>query len=370
MRLRYVPKHTLSHEHVDAVTAVAFSADGCLLASGGQDGKLTIWSLNTGQALYRVVAKSGVSCLLWPKCSNSILAGTADGTLVMFTLDECDRRTDPLLLNEKLVTASGFVAHGEPIESLSLNCHATIGIRPSDSGDSPVSPWAQQSSTASLDVSESCTEHLLATAAGATVNIWDWDQGTDKNCSPAAKFWQQFHTLGQPQPTPFNLSQPVEVVKVQWLAPPQENCIVVSYLNHGIICWKLSENHFDVKWTIYMPVCGSFDIAPDNTCLAVCNIFKGFDIYEIPSGLHRLTLPISEEDIHRMLPVIFHRGQLLLIGSEVGKVSLHNSEDEKVLVQALAAFYSSTDDTYVIAAGTGVQNSDNYIQIWETLSVE
>ncbi|KZS99471.1 WD40 repeat-like protein [Laetiporus sulphureus 93-53] len=361
MPLRYTPKLTLHHQHVDAITAVVFSADGQFLASGGQDGAMVIWSTTSGQAIYHITVKSGILCLLWPKCSNSIIAGTSDGTLAMFTI------------TDNMITASGFVAHTGPIDALSTTCNMAVRAR-SASLEGFHSDPDQKSATPAND---SCNKHLLASASGINVNIWRWDQET--------KFWCKYCGLEQPQHDPFSDGQPAEATGVQWLSPPDDNQLVVSYLQHGILCWKVGEHEDDihVNWSIHMPFSsysGCIAISPDNNRLAVCNIQTGFDVYEIPSGLHQLHIDRSHDKPDRILPIVFHHGNLILTGGMNGRLRLYNSAEGRCLqklrlktkapIQAISAFYFTDNDTYLIAAGTCVEDSPNFIQIWDTVMVD
>ncbi|KZT04081.1 WD40 repeat-like protein [Laetiporus sulphureus 93-53] len=238
MCLRYKSKFALDDEHRDAISAIVFSPDGRSLASSSDDGKVVIWSLLSGRL------DNGRCC---------------EGTLTMFTLDET------------MVTASGFLAHHEgPVELLS--------------------------GPDIMDIN-SCSDHLLASAAGNTVKIWNW--------SHEAKFWRYYHTIDYPQNVSYSTFT-VEVTGVQWLAYPQDDCLAVSYLHHGIICWKIHNDIFSVLWAIHMPLW-------------------------ISSGLREMTIRGSDEQPDRILPVTFHHGQLLLAGSMTGKVHLYSSEDGKRL---------------------------------------
>ncbi|KZS99768.1 WD40 repeat-like protein [Laetiporus sulphureus 93-53] len=341
MHLRYRTTFTLANEHSDVISAIVFSPDGLFLASSSYDGRIIVWSLLTGEACHRIIAKSGISCLAWPSCANSIVAGAVDGSLMMLTVDET------------LITASGCLAHHDGcIQSLSLSCNKT------DSADSNAT---------------ACTDHMLASAASNAVIIWDWDQHS--------KFWQHFCTLDQPPFNPFGgTTFPAEVTNVEWLSPPQDNCLAVSYLHHGIICWQLDQDTFSQIWAIQMPLCGSFNISADNDLLAVSNILTGFDIYEIRSGLHKLALQVNGEHPDQILPIKFHYGKLLLASSMVGKLYLHNSQNakclqrlrlkDKVAVQAISTFHSEESDVYMIAGGTSISNSANYIQVWKAVQQE
>ena len=68
--------------HEDAVTAVAFSPDSELLASGSQDGKLKVWQLQTGTCVRRFEPAhlSGVSSVRFSADGTQLLTASADQT--------------------------------------------------------------------------------------------------------------------------------------------------------------------------------------------------------------------------------------------------------------------------------------------------
>lgn len=68
--------------HVGDVYAVAFNTSGSLLASGGQDGIVRLWSDNSPDAVALAGHDSGVSAMKWvPESDSFLVTGAVDGTI-------------------------------------------------------------------------------------------------------------------------------------------------------------------------------------------------------------------------------------------------------------------------------------------------
>ncbi|PKI82714.1 60S ribosomal subunit assembly or modification protein [Malassezia vespertilionis] len=79
--------------HTDSVVAVAFSADGEMVATGGLDGRVRVWRRHgTGddwsnwEFLTSLEGPSEVTCLLWHPKGSVLVAGSSDSTLWMWQL--------------------------------------------------------------------------------------------------------------------------------------------------------------------------------------------------------------------------------------------------------------------------------------------
>jgi WD40 repeat protein len=83
----YIPKIYMSSSHRKAVCCVAFNEDRTLLASGGTDNLLLIWSCRTGVLLHNIETKATVLSLIWTS-SNALLGGLQDGLLVLVRITE------------------------------------------------------------------------------------------------------------------------------------------------------------------------------------------------------------------------------------------------------------------------------------------
>jgi len=73
--------------HSTAIMSVAISNDGTLLASGGMDGMVKVWRIDTGKCLREIVAhRAVVSCLAFSNDGTHFLSGSHDTTCREFGL--------------------------------------------------------------------------------------------------------------------------------------------------------------------------------------------------------------------------------------------------------------------------------------------
>ncbi|KAH9941080.1 hypothetical protein B0H21DRAFT_870178 [Amylocystis lapponica] len=194
----------------------------------------------------------------------------------------------------------------------------------------------------------------LASGGYEIIKLWLWDDELDS--------WTCGDLLPAPRRTPYSGDKAAIATSVQWLSVSSPNYLVVSYLYHGIVCSNCVSNGIQVLWTIHLPYCGSCSVSPDNDFLAICNISRGFDVYEIPAGQLRSTLEIPNEHPEMPLPVLYvHGGTMLLSGSRFGKVRLWKTDGthwqslrykDNVIIQSLDAHYDASMDNFKIATGS------------------
>lgn len=78
------PVHIL-RGHSDSVVALGFNFDGTLVATGGYDGLVKIWSVDTGTCMTTLEGPSEeVEWIQWHQKGDVILAGSGDGTVWMW----------------------------------------------------------------------------------------------------------------------------------------------------------------------------------------------------------------------------------------------------------------------------------------------
>ena len=81
--LRKIKKHT------DWVTAVAFSPDGVLMATGDRNGNLYVWETETGIEFYTLTGhKGGITALAWRSDSNVLASSGEDGAVFTWNMHD------------------------------------------------------------------------------------------------------------------------------------------------------------------------------------------------------------------------------------------------------------------------------------------
>jgi COMPASS component SWD3 len=78
----YIRLHDLDNGHSDSINCLAFSFEANYLASGADDHQVIIWNVRSGAAMFKLLFKSQVHCLLWhPLRTEVLICGLADGSI-------------------------------------------------------------------------------------------------------------------------------------------------------------------------------------------------------------------------------------------------------------------------------------------------
>jgi WD40 repeat protein/transcriptional regulator with XRE-family HTH domain len=94
--------------HAGWVNALAFSADGKMLISGGLDGALIMWDAVTGAKIRQLEGSSGgITSLAVEADNNALLSGSDDGTLILW-----DLKTGSIIRK--------FAPHNSPVSSVAI----------------------------------------------------------------------------------------------------------------------------------------------------------------------------------------------------------------------------------------------------------
>lgn len=100
------PLHTLKDQHRGALTAVAFSPDGKICATGGEDHRVCLWRTATGEPLYSFVAHSGAITSIQFTPQARLVTGGRDNDIRLWALGEKGAR-----LEQTFDHASGDVGY-------------------------------------------------------------------------------------------------------------------------------------------------------------------------------------------------------------------------------------------------------------------
>lgn len=70
--------------HTDTVTSVGFNFNGSLALTGGYDGLVKIWQVETGELVQTLEGPEDVEWAQWHGKGNAVIAGSRDGTVWMW----------------------------------------------------------------------------------------------------------------------------------------------------------------------------------------------------------------------------------------------------------------------------------------------
>ncbi|KAF8834257.1 WD40 repeat-like protein, partial [Paxillus ammoniavirescens] len=127
-------KYTLTW-HTKAINALAISNRGSMLLSGGNDSRIVIWNLASGEMMQEISVPSAgfISCLAWVKLSDenedAFVIGTSDGNIHLY--EQCK---DTPLFSFSSITLTNAGA----VESLAWD---SVHRRLASVGDGEVQVW-------------------------------------------------------------------------------------------------------------------------------------------------------------------------------------------------------------------------------------
>ncbi|KAI0268926.1 WD40-repeat-containing domain protein [Russula aff. rugulosa BPL654] len=321
--VQYVLQKTLV-KHSDSINALAFTYDGSLFASGGDDGLIIVFKGNGhGEEIRRFQMKAPITALLWhSRFGYTIIAGDACGDVHTICLNDSMNRN----------------VYYHTFNSVSGPVHSIV-----------------QSGT------------LLAISSGKSVELIK--QGTIAT-------WEVIARLPDPPKFP-ELEGELPEPMARSLHFLRDNVLLVTYLDHGVIAWN--SKTLEIRWRIRPRSCkiGCSAVSPNQKILAVTNLYDGIDWYALDSN-HFMDTPFQNTTPHTIsenviLPVTFvHNGAAVLSGTSTGCARITNLKDHSLveslqhglgdIVQAVA--YSSTGDCRQIITGISEKGLETEIKYW------
>lgn len=94
------------------ITALAFSSDGQLLASGDQLGEINLWDMNSGRFLYFLEAEAQVTCLAFSPDNSILASGGFSSSIYFWRVDRSHRPVSMNTLTDDVMTELAFSPNG------------------------------------------------------------------------------------------------------------------------------------------------------------------------------------------------------------------------------------------------------------------
>ncbi|KAK0474491.1 hypothetical protein EDD18DRAFT_1367688 [Armillaria luteobubalina] len=276
-RVEYRLQKTIQGEDFDSLNVLTFSKDGALLAATFETGAVKVYHTHTGKPVSEYSKEPiAIDVLLW-------------------SLDDSKR---PILY---VRTCSGKVFHY-------------------DCPDKKEKPNQRKEWMASLTGPIRCmdmdsTKGYLIIGHGSHVSALQRNTHND---------WRiAFEMVEPPSLIPTNFTRPAPYATGIHV-PRQNNTCIVSYLEHGVVCFGLDQG--DVVWSM-LPErrIGSSAMSTDGMLLAGTNLYDGINFYAF-SVLRKQGDVIADKILTNVIvPVRFiHDDEDILVGGSSGVATIMN----------------------------------------------
>ena len=252
---------------VDAeVTALAFSADGRLVATAANDGSARVWDAATGRELSRMAHDSGVSSVAFDTLATHLATGSKDGSLRLW--DVTNGRAVARWQGEAEVRQVAFAPGGRTLAGISTDGRVTLV-------DMPTRQVRREwyAGAAGLGLAFSADGKTLAVAGGNSASVWDVNTG------------RRLHAVAHAA-SPNDALGPDRWVDAVALSPDG------SYMASGgrdatARLWSLSSGQEVIRLTHAAPV-NAVAFSSDGAMLGTASYDGTARLWEVPSGREQL----------------------------------------------------------------------------------
>ncbi|KAF8724437.1 hypothetical protein AX14_008812 [Amanita brunnescens Koide BX004] len=233
----YLPTRRLAGEHGDSVISLAFSTKGRYLASGSDDSILVIWDVEAGTKVFFFRLDSPALSLVWDSHrEDRLFVGCMDGTAAF--IDKLQGALVPILTGLRHTPVYALAA-----DPFAQPCRIAIGAGP------------EVHIATAISESHYATNSILPTPSTLPRGRVEEEDADDRVRARSLHFTNRGRNL------------------------------VVSYLNHGIVCWDVatSAQLWCIEPTHTHRHIGFSAISPDETEIAISNLSTGVDVYSLKS---------------------------------------------------------------------------------------
>ncbi|KAJ3553637.1 hypothetical protein NM688_g3502 [Phlebia brevispora] len=338
-----LPQHAAQHHHcveviltndatnlkapiADSVNSLAFSPDCSYLAIGDDTGRTMVVDVLNFSKILEITWASPVTAVLWhPYDCYLLFIGHYDGRLIGHRFDVEDSKSSPVRGIDVCRDPKG------PIDGLDYF------------GDND----------------------RLALIARDKVALCQWssDLRSVDEVFPPLRYFPS-------PPASSKLASEVSPRNVHFFHMGES--LLVSYLNHGIVCFDVASQ--TMTWSLPLRTqIGRSALSPDEGTVMISNLAGGIDMFDVRTRMHIDTLSLpSPEERNVPLPLLFiHEGEDMLFGSATGDVQIVDATFPIVqllvhtkchIIQALA--YCHCDDAYYIATGSSETGNETCTKVW------
>ncbi|PBK58322.1 WD40 repeat-like protein [Armillaria solidipes] len=311
--------------HLDSINAIAFSPDGSMMASADDQGKIIVTLTVNGRNVNTFsIAGASVTVLRWYSNDSALLfAGLRSGKLYA------------------CVVSPGAYVPREPTWICDLA--------------GPIRVCLVDSTSKRMVIGHGNSVSVLRQIA-----LYDWRLST---------------TIAQPVDNvlkPLNFEDPALVPTGVHIPPSAPNQLLISYLDHGILCYDLDE---DITiWRVWSDRrIGASALSIKGDAFVATNLYDGIDFYSTVkrTRINRAALHILE---NVLIPIEFiHEDESVLVGSSTGIAVILSTElgrEQQVLVHGSshdliqAVDYTVYGGRQYIATGDSEKGDDTQLQVW------
>jgi WD40 repeat protein len=375
--------------HDKNISTIAFSPDGTIVAAGAEDKTISLWDVESGQAMGRLAGHTEtVSSLLFEHDGKTLLSGSLGGTIIRWDLANM-KPVGTLIKGFGASISSIFSSPDGHLKSMALDKERVILLSLND--DPPLGRRINATDSSSSNVAFSPDGRLLASSGEfGDVTLWDVETG-QLSGSPLSGHERQVSSVAFAPDGKVLVSGSMDGSIIFWdissrtaLGPPSkalrspvwslacspDGKTVVAGGDAELVFWDLATHkqigsavtsQKDRIWTLAF--------SPDGTLLASAGNSFVVVIWKNGQLIKRLGTPMQSEDFEVMpVGVSFNaKGTMLATSTQGHSVTLWNVNGWRPISPLL---YSHTQtvssvafraDGKVLASG----GADGDILIWD-----